>query len=147
MIGPNSQVVYVMRNPMMRAISIQKKDGGNTVANSLVDWNDPYTSLATKTEGIAVYTVLYERFFLDPEREAKKLPNFIGLEYDKIDVSGIDPKRTTFLKGQFRFQSQRLDQAFHFGGQIVVDWNALPGDVLFIFEFLFTSGPDAISSR
>ena len=95
-IGSDFKVVYVMRNPFMRAISIQKKNGGNIIPNYLVDWNDTYTYMAQHTRGTDVYTVIYERFFLEPGIEAKKLLDFIGLKYDKIDVSGIDSSKRHF---------------------------------------------------
>lgn len=96
MIGNDFKVAYVMRNPFTRATSIQKKNGVNIIPNYLVDWNDTYTYMGQYTRGSDVYTVIYERFFLEPEIEANKLLDFIGLKYDKIDISGIDSSKRHF---------------------------------------------------
>ena len=98
MLGPNFKVVYVLRNPFQRAVSVMKKNGGNqaNLAWAMQDWNEAYTFLSQKTKGIDLYPVLYERFFIEPELETKKLVDFIGLSYDKIDVSSIDTGKKHF---------------------------------------------------
>lgn len=95
-LGTNFKVVYVIRNPFMRAVSIQKKDGGNTVPLSLADWNDAYVFITESLTDIDVYPILFERFFLEPKLEAKKLLEFVGLEYEQVDISGIDSKKKHF---------------------------------------------------
>ncbi len=89
-LGLNFKVIYVMRNPYQRALSYQKRTNALNYVTALHDWNEAYIRLSQHTKGIDVYTILYERFFTEPEIETKKMLDFIGVDYETVNVSSID---------------------------------------------------------
>lgn len=90
------KVVYVIRNPYTRAMSYQRKTNIPNFAVALQEWNEAYLYLTQQTIDLDVYPLLYERFFVEPLLETKKLFSFIGLQPDIIDISAIDTSKKHF---------------------------------------------------
>ena len=83
------KAVYVLRNPFFRAKSLAEKNGDDAYRESLEEWHMTYQQIL-RFKGLNVYTLLWERFFVDPEMETKRLADFIGLptrNTDSIDLS------------------------------------------------------------
>lgn len=94
--GLKPKLVNVMRNPWRRAFSYVQRSQVFNVPYALMEWDQAYMQASEGTEGMEVYTVLYERFLLEPEMEAGQMLDFIGLQPEKIDVSMVDKGKRHF---------------------------------------------------
>jgi hypothetical protein len=88
--GLKFQIVQVLRDPVDRAAFCCKQIPGFAPQTAIDMWRDAYSSIATTAVGIPLYTVLYERFLVEPLIETRNLLKFIGLPTRKIDISGIE---------------------------------------------------------
>jgi len=90
------KLVNVIRNPFRRAFSYVQRTQVFNVPYALMEWDQAYMQAAEATDGLDMYTILYERFLKEPEMEAKQLFDFIGLKPEKVDVSMVDTGKRHF---------------------------------------------------
>ncbi len=87
--GLTPKTIYVLRNPWKRGISQTQKDNP-TFTQSLAEWEGAYDTMTLHTKGLPFHVAMFERFFIDPEGETRRMIDFIGLKPKLVDTSCID---------------------------------------------------------
>jgi len=88
------KIVYVMRDPWKRADSQTKKDNASHT-QSLSEWEACYNTITVHTKGLPLHIAMFERFFIDPQGETKRMLDFIGVQPNPMNTRCIDIGKRT----------------------------------------------------
>ncbi len=78
--------LFVVRNPLSIAASLQKRDGIPT-GKSLLIWLEHVLSFLNATQGSKVLFVSYEAFMDSPEEQVDRIGAWLGKEVDPVELS------------------------------------------------------------
>jgi len=111
-LGIGLKVVFVVRNPLDVARSLEKRNGF-TADKGLGIWFNHTLSALQGIEGLETVFLSYDRFLVDWETELKKCANGLGIDWP-ADESGIRAKMASFVRSDLRHSVSGLDELHAF---------------------------------
>lgn len=99
---PNAKYILLIRNPLEVAFSLSKRfDNFVDISNALRLWRD-YYDLFLEYIGNSLYLIShYESYFYDPEKETKRLLEFVGLKVSSEKIQKISQEviKSNYYRG------------------------------------------------
>src|SRR6185369_10575255 len=109
-LGIDLKVVFVVRNPLDVARSLEKRNGFTTDKGLGIWFNHTITALKG-IEGLETIFLSYDRFMDDWEPELKRCAAGLGIEWP-AEESGLRAKMTPFVRRDLRHSVSGLDELY-----------------------------------
>jgi len=107
-LGIELKVVFVVRNPLDVARSLEKRNSF-TIDKGLGVWFNCSITALKDIDGLETIFVSYDRFMDDWESELKKCVDSLGIEWPD-DENGLRSQMTNFLRPELRHSFSGLDE-------------------------------------